>query len=127
MSLHLSFPRGGLLCWMYSSLSFFFQAEDGIRDWSVTGVQTCALPIFDAQASTVIIADVKDPKFHVAIFGYDNGAVPDMTADELQQARRYIASGEGTAPVRLPTKPPFPVLIARTDTEGDPSPSPHAA
>src|SRR5262249_58237208 len=22
-----------------------FQAEDGIRDWSVTGVQTCALPI----------------------------------------------------------------------------------
>src|SRR5262249_43966723 len=25
---------------------FFFQAEDGIRDWSVTGVKTCALPIF---------------------------------------------------------------------------------
>src|SRR5437016_11950632 len=24
---------------------FFFQSEDGIRDWSVTGVQTCALPI----------------------------------------------------------------------------------
>src|ERR1019366_9921225 len=23
-----------------------FQAEDGIRDWSVTGVQTCALPIY---------------------------------------------------------------------------------
>src|SRR5499433_3789727 len=27
---------------------FFFQAEDGIRDWSVTGVQTCALPILIA-------------------------------------------------------------------------------
>src|SRR5437762_4867764 len=26
-------------------LLFFFQAEDGIRDTSVTGVQTCALPI----------------------------------------------------------------------------------
>src|SRR3712207_8362094 len=26
--------------------SFFFQAEDGIRDIGVTGVQTCALPIF---------------------------------------------------------------------------------
>ena len=26
-------------------LSFFFQAEDGIRDYDVTGVQTCALPI----------------------------------------------------------------------------------
>src|SRR5207253_5481866 len=26
---------------------FFFQAEDGIRDGHVTGVQTCALPIFE--------------------------------------------------------------------------------
>src|SRR5439155_9081443 len=28
------------------TVSFFFQAEDGIRDGHVTGVQTCALPIF---------------------------------------------------------------------------------
>src|SRR5688500_19532401 len=28
-----------------SSSFFFFQAEDGIRDYKVTGVQTCALPI----------------------------------------------------------------------------------
>src|SRR5256885_13200270 len=28
---------------------FFFQAEDGIRDYKVTGVQTCALPIFEGQ------------------------------------------------------------------------------
>src|SRR2546426_6939504 len=27
------------------SFFFFFQAEDGIRDYKVTGVQTCALPI----------------------------------------------------------------------------------
>src|SRR5256885_5035008 len=27
---------------------FFFQAEDGIRDYKVTGVQTCALPISSA-------------------------------------------------------------------------------
>ena len=27
---------------------FFFQAEDGIRDYKVTGVQTCALPIYIA-------------------------------------------------------------------------------
>src|SRR5256885_2882853 len=27
---------------------FFFQAEDGIRDYKVTGVQTCALPIYSA-------------------------------------------------------------------------------
>src|SRR5438132_8266977 len=29
----------------YSDFFFFFQAEDGIRDHCVTGVQTCALPI----------------------------------------------------------------------------------
>src|SRR5256885_6267990 len=28
------------------SVFFFFQAEDGIRDYKVTGVQTCALPIY---------------------------------------------------------------------------------
>src|SRR5690606_40942016 len=32
---------------------FFFQAEDGIRDFHVTGVQTCALPIFAAIALTL--------------------------------------------------------------------------
>src|SRR5690606_39710207 len=32
-------PAAGLLVF------FFFQAEDGIRDFHVTGVQTCALPI----------------------------------------------------------------------------------
>src|SRR3712207_3994633 len=31
---------------MMRSMCFFFQAEDGIRDIGVTGVQTCALPIF---------------------------------------------------------------------------------
>src|SRR2546430_6898129 len=33
-----------------SRLYFFFQAEDGIRDLTVTGVQTCALPISDRGA-----------------------------------------------------------------------------
>src|SRR5690606_40475287 len=32
---------------------FFFQAEDGIRDFHVTGVQTCALPISDTQTTTI--------------------------------------------------------------------------
>src|SRR5256885_4711764 len=31
-------------------MCFFFQAEDGIRDYKVTGVQTCALPIFAYRA-----------------------------------------------------------------------------
>src|SRR2546430_14167223 len=34
---------------MWSSF-FFFQAEDGIRYLTVTGVQTCALPIFPSRA-----------------------------------------------------------------------------
>src|SRR5205807_5960290 len=32
---------------------FFFQAEDGIRDYKVTGVQTCALPIWRREAHPV--------------------------------------------------------------------------
>src|SRR5256885_12068031 len=37
------------VCTEVSSICFFFfQAEDGIRDYKVTGVQTCALPILHA-------------------------------------------------------------------------------
>src|SRR5437773_6192225 len=36
---------------------FFFQAEDGIRDRDVTGVQTCALPISSAKCK----ADARPP------------------------------------------------------------------
>src|SRR2546429_3274138 len=35
---------------------FFFQAEDGIRDVAVTGVQTCALPICTAIAPALPVA-----------------------------------------------------------------------
>src|SRR5256885_2521010 len=45
-------PRINTIIWRLSlrrfhckKISFFFQAEDGIRDYKVTGVQTCALPI----------------------------------------------------------------------------------
>src|SRR5690606_39374942 len=34
-----------VLCFFFVVCFFFFQAEDGIRDFHVTGVQTCALPI----------------------------------------------------------------------------------
>src|SRR6266481_8980746 len=33
---------------------FFFQAEDGIRDGTVTGVQTCALPIYDESVAAAL-------------------------------------------------------------------------
>src|SRR5687768_17909469 len=40
-----------LFCVLCVFFFFFFQAEDGIRDVAVTGVQTCALPISLAAAS----------------------------------------------------------------------------
>src|SRR3712207_9160342 len=42
-------------------LFFFFQAEDGIRDIGVTGVQTCALPICVAIFSPVF------PQSHISV------------------------------------------------------------
>src|SRR5437867_9262987 len=39
-------------------LVFFFQAEDGIRDRTVTGVQTCALPILTISANAPAIANI---------------------------------------------------------------------
>src|SRR5256885_8722731 len=35
---------------------FFFQAEDGIRDYKVTGVQTCALPIWSRLKQPLTVA-----------------------------------------------------------------------
>src|SRR5690606_40124691 len=43
------FPGFSALCLRAVSVFFFFQAEDGIRDFHVTGVQTCALPILNAR------------------------------------------------------------------------------
>src|SRR5689334_24745986 len=34
---------------------FFFQAEDGIRDGTVTGVQTCALPILSVDSGSLVV------------------------------------------------------------------------
>src|SRR5712675_2553411 len=56
---------------------FFFQAEDGIRDVAVTGVQTCALPIFPV--------DWRD-RF---IRAYDT---------ELQEWLDAVAAGTATGP-----------------------------
>src|SRR5437868_15057146 len=36
---------------------FFFQAEDGIRDRNVTGVQTCALPIWEVPSGRARLAE----------------------------------------------------------------------
>src|SRR5437762_8992410 len=46
-----------MIIWYLISF-FFFQAEDGIRDTSVTGVQTCALPISIADAGHAFLVEL---------------------------------------------------------------------
>src|SRR2546429_6525845 len=61
---------------MHPVSGFFFQAEDGIRDVAVTGVQTCALPIFNAEMDGRLAqADVwcADNNFYPEL-----GAVPEI-------------------------------------------------
>src|SRR5256886_15775320 len=62
-------------------LFFFFQAEDGIRDLTVTGVQTCALPIFAAQYGHTF-------EFHAADVG---GAAIDKTGRPLPEETFKLA------------------------------------
>src|ERR1022692_832690 len=46
---------------------FFFQAEDGIRDYKVTGVQTCALPIYKIRV--VYAGDSPRQKIRLVAYG----------------------------------------------------------
>src|SRR5438309_12127852 len=67
--------------------NFFFQAEDGIRDGTVTGVQTCALPIclqsIDNQAGQIVYGlQAKD--FLVE----DDGVEHPVRLDERSEERR---------------------------------------
>src|SRR5437762_11870110 len=59
---------------------FFFQAEDGIRDTSVTGVQTCALPILRRVA-----VDAEGP-------------AEDRNVHEVRDARAVVLDGIGDDP-----------------------------
>src|SRR5437868_8104975 len=66
--------------------SFFFQAEDGIRDRNVTGVQTCALPISGVTASTSTC--ITTPRFtrrsasRVGKRGCGSAAMPARRSEE---------------------------------------------
>src|SRR5437763_13336821 len=52
-----------LLCVYHFFFFFFFQAEDGIRDTSVTGVQTCALPIYPKSFAAMRYTESKMTRF----------------------------------------------------------------
>src|SRR5690554_7125819 len=78
-----------MYCWVCDFVFFFFQAEDGIRDADVTGVQTCALPISGAKVDDIMIKDVismavDEEQEEVArvVARYDLLALPVLDADE---------------------------------------------
>src|SRR2546426_4243867 len=60
---------------------FFFQAEDGIRDYKVTGVQTCALPIYPVEVRRLLQRD-PDP----LIVGQGRTRATECAAAEPGQA-----------------------------------------
>src|SRR5260370_26659031 len=76
---------------------FFFQAEDGIRDSSVTGVQTCALPIYrDSNLRPASSASARPPCCLAAIaprvscMGSANVETPDRSLPGHQQISKDV-------------------------------------
>src|SRR5574343_2097687 len=71
----LFFIHMSILCYLF----FFFQAEDGIRARDVTGVQTCALPIYGKNQVTVPVA-------------FTSATIDPMTTIELQGRQSIISN-----------------------------------
>src|SRR5207245_6415661 len=61
---------------------FFFQAEDGIRDATVTGVQTCALPIYAAAQTDVESHLVERARTHLE-------ALPELATPPADAGREF--------------------------------------
>src|SRR5439155_13557000 len=100
-----------------SGIFFFFQAEDGIRDGHVTGVQTCALPIADVNYSGLDPADVS-----VANADNEGGITVAPTSGLITTE----AGGTDTFTIHLNTQPAANVTIGLSSsdlTEGTVSPS----
>src|SRR5947207_7321427 len=71
---------------------FFFQAEDGIRDHCVTGVQTCALPISLAPLEREVRAwrlpnglEVSERRVPIGVVGANFEARPNVAVDIASQ------------------------------------------
>src|SRR5690606_39676921 len=85
---------------------FFFQAEDGIRDFHVTGVQTCALPIFPCVLGVVgqvggLLGEVggeRGDRVGVVLDGAD--AVP-VGLHEVVELRGLVGGGLGVGEQRV--------------------------
>src|SRR3989454_1575209 len=84
--------RCTLTLFTYIFFFFFFQAEDGIRDYKVTGVQTCALPILcqrdvarRQREGTVCIGPRLPPAAQHETGAGSNPHAPDRTGVEVQR------------------------------------------
>src|SRR3712207_7340597 len=77
---------------------FFFQAEDGIRDIGVTGVQTCALPIFSIKPGGMPMSAITTSPHFCSAGGSSNGsfgaASVTVTAASIASPIRSDVSAE---------------------------------
>src|SRR2546430_13444836 len=91
----------------HTCVCFFFQAEDGIRDLTVTGVQTCALPISIAHAAGVplnlddfeamrarvpVLCDLKPSGNFVTVDLHRAGGVPQVMRSEERRVGKECRS-----------------------------------
>src|SRR5436305_14233980 len=67
---------------------FFFQAEDGIRDADVTGVQTCALPIFDHVPFVRPLHQLVDLRGHGTLDDLEQRPGIDLVVAQRSEERR---------------------------------------
>src|SRR5438034_5615378 len=81
-------PAKAAVIWVRCFNFFFFEAEDGIRDHCVTGVQTCALPILTAQAPG-------DRFRHLDVESAHSGGVGGVGFDERRSALGIATPQEG--------------------------------
>src|SRR5205085_4340508 len=74
-----------LLLLLFFFFFFFFQAEDGIRDLTVTGVQTCALPISRKLAGVVPVREFSEGRYVVMVTR--KGVIKKTELSEFQNIR----------------------------------------
>src|SRR2546426_11191755 len=73
---------------------FFFQAEDGIRDYKVTGVQTCALPISLESAVSGGMLLQEQSNFEIEQYFQDGKEDVSYTDDNLEERLEYYLRSE---------------------------------
>src|SRR2546427_9551750 len=69
---------------------FFFQAEDGIRDLTVTGVQTCALPISDGYATGQRLSLLLRPESLTLVPESAKAAEGEVVVPGVVRARTFL-------------------------------------